>query len=169
MSARIKAWILAIVLFFLNIPYGIDAPTRAFIQSSSLDQNPVVCRQTQSGAETTFTLSMKQEYRAIQPSYQFSDFTVELFDSMDDVDLSLSGKHYADFQVIDKWAEEPSPYGVTWSVEIKDANDIIKVGDVFTLVVHLKIASGVPAGTYHLAVSPNYAQECIYPNAVVIQ
>ena len=66
----------------------------------------MVCRQTQSGAEATFTLSMKQEYRAIQPSYQFSDFTVELFDSMDDVDLSLSGKHYADFQVIDKWAEE---------------------------------------------------------------
>ena len=169
MLTSLKALFLSIILFFINIPYGIDAPTRAFIQSSSLDQTAVVCEQTADGAEATVTFSMEQSYRAIRSSYVFDEFTVQLFDSMEGIDLSRSGKHYDDFQVIQKWGGSDSPYGITCTAEIKDAPDIIKVGDTFTLVVHLKIAPTVPAGTYHLAVSPNYAQECIYPNAVIVQ
>ena len=61
MPTSLKALFLSIILFFLNIPYGIDAPTRAFIQSSSLEQTALVCEQSEKGAEATFTLSMKQD------------------------------------------------------------------------------------------------------------
>ncbi len=168
MFTSIKALFLTIILFFLNIPYGIDAPTRAFIQSSSLDQTAIVCEQTADGAEATFTLSMEQAYRAIKSDYPYYEVSVQLFDSLDGIDLSRSGKRYDSFQVIgfDEYTEKP--YGAATTIEIKDAPEIIKVGDTFTLVVHMKLAPTVPAGTYHLAVSPNYGQECIYPNAVVV-
>ncbi len=169
MFTSIKALFLTIILFFLNIPYGIDAPTRAFIQSSSLDQTALVCEQTADGAEATFTLSMEQAYRAIKSDYRDYEVKAWLFDSLEDIDLSRSGKHYDTFQVIgmDDYADKA--YQGSCAVEIKDAPEIIKVGDTFTLVVHMKLAPTVPKGTYHLAVSPNYGQECIYPNAVVVK
>ena len=169
MFTSIKALFLSIILFFLNIPYDIDAPTRAFIQSSSLDQTAIVCEQTASGAEATFTLSMKQAYRVIKSDYPYYEVNVQLFDSLDGIDLSRSGKLYDSFQVIgmDEYADKS--YRAATAIEIKDAPDIIKAFDTFTLVVRLKLAPTVPAGTYHLAVSPNYGQECIYPDAVVVK
>ena len=170
MFTSIKAFILAIILFFINIPYGPDAPTRALIQSSSLDSSPVVCAQSEQGAAAEITFTMKQDYRAIPPDYDMSYyFRVKLFDSMDGIDMSLSGKPYEDFQVIDKYStDEEVQYKLSWSIEITEAPDIIKVGDTFTLALHLKIDPSVPAGTYHLAVAPNYSQEVIYPSAIVI-
>ena len=108
MFTSIKALFLTIILFFLNIPYGIDAPTRAFIQSSSLDQTALVCEQTADGAEATFTLSMEQAYRAIKSDYRDYEVKAWLFDNLEDIDLSRSGKHYDTFQVIgmDEYADK---------------------------------------------------------------
>ena len=149
MFTSIKALFLTIILFFLNIPYGIDAPTRAFIQSSSLDQTPIVCEQTADGAEATFTLSMEQAYRAIKSDYPYYEVSVQLFDSLDGIDLSRSGKRYDNFQVIGFEEYTEKPYGAATTIEIKDdeggkdaESDSFSVGKGKVLVVESSLEEG---------------------------
>ena len=169
MFTSIRAVILTIVWVFLALPYGIDAPTRSFIQDSTLSNGAVVCERTETGAETSFTLHMKQEYRPMLSTHAFDDFELKVFTLSpdDDVNTDIANSTYNSFEVIGNDEDYP-PVEATYTCEIENDPFLIKNGQEFTVVVHLTVAKGVPAGTYSLAISPSFGQECIWRDVLIV-
>jgi|GEM_PF-3171496 len=170
MFTAIRTLFLTILCFFLALPYGADAPTRSFIEDCSLKNNAVVCEQTENGLEATFTLNMKHEYRPIMSNRAFDDFDVKIFVADDDPELNKeidNTIYYWPFLVIGEDEYYP-PVIAQWSLAFENDPELIRVGDKYTVIVHLVLPDTTAPGTYSIAVSPNYAQECIFLNALIV-
>ena len=172
MFASLRAFFISILIFLLTIPYGFDEPVRAFIRECSLTDNAVVCEQTENGAEATFTLRMVHDNRPVRTVHAFNDFQIKVFVSDGDPALNkeIDNTIYEwPFEVIG-WDEEYPPVEILErSIAFEnDPGDFIKAGDEFTLVVHLTLPGTTAPGTYSVAVSPNYAQECIFLDSLIV-
>ena len=170
MFTSIRAFFLTIVWIILALPYGIDAPTRAFIEDCSLNNGAVVCEQTANGAEATFTLRMVQDYRPIMTDHAFNDFEIKVFRSNGSPDLNKDIAHSVyewPFVVIGNDEDYP-PVQAEWSLQLENDPLLIRVGDKYTVIVHVTFPKSTAPGTYSIAVSPNYAQECLFLDALTV-
>ena len=170
MFSSIRAIFLTIVWVFLALPYGIDAPTRSFIQESSLSNGAIVCEQTANGAEATFSLRLKQEYRPILSTHAFDDFELKVFTLSpdDNVNTDIAHSTYTSFEVIGNDEEYP-PVPASYTCEIENDPYLIRMDQEFTVIVHLTVAKSVSAGTYSIAISPSFGQECIWRDALIVR
>ena len=170
MIASIRAFFLTILWVFLALPYGIDAPTRAFIDSSSLSNGAVVCEQTENGAEAAFTLHFTQDYRPILSPHAFDDFQAKVFKAPADAELNTDIAHstYNGVQVVDDDETFP-PVEASFTYEIENDPYLIRVGDQYTVIVHVTLAKNTAPDAYSFAISPNFAQECVFPDALIVK
>lgn len=170
MLASIRTFFISILIFFLSLPYGFDEPTRAYIKDCSLINNTAVCEQTENGAEATFTLRMRHDNRPIWSDHALDNFKIKVFVSDASLDLN-KGIDNSIFEwpfVVIGDDETYPPVEVQGSVAFENQPEFIRAGDEYTVIVHLTFPAYTTPGTYSVAVSPNYAQECIFLNALII-
>ena len=170
MLDSIRAFFLTILWIILALPYGIDAPTRAFVEACSLTDAPAVCESTEDGSEAAFTLRMVQDYRPIMTDHAFNEFEIKVFvsDGSPDLNKQIDGTVYEwPFVVIGEDEAYP-PVEAVWRCELENDPGLIRVGDTYTVVVHVTLPASAAPGAYSVAVSPNYAQECIFLDALIV-
>ena len=171
MFEAFRAFFISFFIFILTIPYGIDEPVRAFITDCSLMNDAVVCEQTEAGKEATFTLRMRHDNRPVRTQYAFDHFQIKVF--VQDGDPALNKQidntiYEWPFRVIG-WDEYYPPVEAEWTLSFEtDPSPFIKAGDEYTAVVRLTFPDATAPGTYSVAVSPNYAQECIFPDSLIV-
>ena len=171
MLASFRAFFISILIFILTIPYGFDEPVRAFITDCSLTDGAVVCEQTETGREAVFTLRMRHDNRPVRPENAFSSFRVKVFvpDGDPALDKQIENTVYEWPFLVIGYDEDYPPVEAECSLAFEsDPGPYIKAGDVYTVVVRLTFPEAAAPGTYSVAVSPNYAQECVFLDSLTV-
>ena len=153
----------------LNLPYGIDAPSRSELLSCSLDNGAIVCEQTEDGYAGSFTIRYKETFRPITlqgEDYDHTYYQMKIFkvDEDDDVDFDDVNFHPLN-------DDDYPGLKIDYLYDVEGNPILIRMGDEFTLNVHFTLSPKAKPGTYHL-VFDFYNDDAwngrIYKDAVII-
>ena len=161
--------ILTLICFFMNIPYGIDAPDSSTFLGSSLDNGAVVCEQSDEGYTATFSVSYRQEYRNFVANGDYYEVKVFVMQP-DDVITPHSdpGAFLTHREYIDDEEGHPALKNVKYTCSVEGGSLLIKDGSEFTLNVTVTLPPDTPAGAYSITAALNHYWETVFRDVLIV-
>lgn len=180
----LRVVLLTILCFFLNLPIGIDVPSRTEVLSTSLDRGPVVCEKTAEGYTASFTVQCRQARRSVianegSPYLKLKVFIMDealarypddvlnyQFDELDPDDYDPKDYYRENVLYYDVFPEVKSDF----TYEIPGDPILIREGDDFSYNVRVTLPGSSPAGVYSLTFQTEYRfYEIVYKDILIVR